>query len=463
MATSGLYGTSPTGPIQAVPGAETNGLYSGSVKFGVTGPTGPTGPTGAASTVAGPTGPTGSTGPTGPTGAASTVAGPTGPTGPTGSQGVTGPTGAASTVAGPTGPTGSTGTTGATGPTGSTGVAGPTGSTGASGPTGPTGTTGATGPTGPQGQAGSGITYKGSVATVEALPSVGNNVGDAYTVLSNSHLYIWSGTAWVDNGNLIGPTGSTGPTGPTGATGATGAGGALGWYGAFQDATNQILSSTTTAQAINIGIVDEANGVSIVSGNRITFANAATYSVIWTAQLINTDTQIHNAQIWLRKNGVDVVDSNSTFSVPNSHGGVYGALVPSVNYVLTLAAGDYLQLMWVADSTQVQMDTLAAGTSPTTPRSPSVIVTATQVMYTQLGPTGPTGSTGAAGTVGPTGPTGAASTVAGPTGPTGTAGTNGPTGPTGAASTVAGPTGPTGTAGPTGPSYGGYAYTWFMV
>jgi len=57
-----------------------------------------------------------------------------------------------------------------------------------------------------------------------------------------------------------------------------------------------------------------------------------------------------------------------------------------------------------------------------------VVFTATQVMYTQLGPTGPTGSQG----------------IQGPTGPTGAQGLAGPTGPTGANSTVAGPTGPTG-------------------
>jgi hypothetical protein len=266
---------------------------------------------------------------------------------------------------GPTGPVGANGPTGPTGANGSIGPTGPTGTTGANGPTGPTGTTGAGGPTGPTGS-----------------------------------------------------TGLTGPTGPTGTTGATGAGGALGYYGAFQDATNQTLSSTTTAQAINIGITDEANGVAIVSGNQIKFSYAGTYSITWSAQFVNTDTNIHNAQVWVRKNGADITDSNSDFSIPNSHGGSNGQLVPSVNYVMTLAANDYLQLMWGADSTQVSLQTIAAGTSPTSPRSPAVIVTAVQVMYTQLGPTGPTGSTGSTGSTGPTGPTGSTG-IAGPTGPTG--------------------------------------------
>ena len=132
---------------------------------GAAGPTGPTGPTGAT----GPSG-NGPTGPTGPTGADSTVAGPTGPTG------------ADSTVAGPTGPSG---------------------------------------PTGPTGSQGSGFTYKGTVATVIALPAIGNTVGDAYVVQADDHIYIWDGATWTDAGpvttTITGPTGSTGPTGPTGA------------------------------------------------------------------------------------------------------------------------------------------------------------------------------------------------------------------------------------------------------
>jgi hypothetical protein len=158
---------------------------------------------------------TGPTGPLGPTGAQSTVTGPTGPTGPTGATGpaVTGPTGAASTVTGPTGPQGVTGPTGPTGATGPIGLA--------SNVTGPTGATGATGPQGTS------IKFKGSVATVGALPVGSNNVNDAYVVDSDGNLYVWNGGVWQDVGQIVGPEGPTGPTGPIGAdstvTGPTGA------------------------------------------------------------------------------------------------------------------------------------------------------------------------------------------------------------------------------------------------
>lgn len=386
----------------------------------------------------GPTGPTGSAGPTGPTGAASTVAGPTGSVGATGP---TGPTGAASTAVGPTGATGPTGI-GSTGPTGPTGAAssvvGPTGATG------PTGSTGAAstvaGPTGPTGNTGN-----------------------------------------------VGPTGSTGiagPTGPTGALGPTGPGGALAYWGSFWDTTTQTVAAINTPQAITINTADAANnGVSIVSSSRVTFANAGVYSLTFSIQFTNTSTSNGSTQIWLKKNGTNLADTNSHYDVPDKQGSAYSSEVFTVNFVLELAASDYIQVFWQTATTSVSLETLAA--SGGYPRTPSIIFTAAQVMYTNLGPTGsvgPTGPTGSTGTsitgpTGPTGATGAASTVAGPTGPTGAnglvgptgstgavgptgptgadstvVGPTGPTGATGAASTVAGPTGPTGSIGPTGPT-----------
>jgi hypothetical protein len=225
---------------------------------------------------------------------------------------------------------------------------------------------------------------------------------------------------------------------------------------------------------VNIGNNDpDSNGVSITSGNRITFANSGVYNVQYSLQFQNdgTGNKNYNADVWLRLNNNDVPDTNSIYWIPSQNGSTPGELIAAVNYVLQLDAGDYLQLAWAVSDIDVSIATIAAQTGPTVPQTPGVIVTATQVMYTQVGPTGPTGSTGATGPTGaqgdvgptgptgsngsngPTGPTGAQGDV-GPTGPTGAQGDVGPTGPTGAASTVAGPTGPTGATGPTGPNTG---------
>lgn len=468
MATSGLYGSSPTGGLVAAPGAESAGLYGNTTNFGgtyfewfifqesATAPATPTGGSWNFTTNVGvpPTGWT-TAPPTNPTNTVWfsiaivnsrntaalvwTVPAPLikqGPTGPTGSIGPTGSVG----------PTGSTGPTGNTGPTGSVGATGPTGPTGSTGNTGPTGSIGNTGPTGPTGATGSASTVAGPTGPTGAQGNVGATgptgaTGSASTVAGPT--------------GPTGNTGNTGPTGPTGSLGPTGPGGALAYWGSFWDTTTQTVAVINTPQAITINTADAANnGVSVVSSSRVTFANAGVYSLTFSIQFTNTSTANGSTQIWLRKNGTNLADTNSHYDVPDKQGSAYSSEVFTVNFVLQLAASDYIQVYWQTATTSVQLETIAA--SGGYPRTPSIIFTAAQVMYTNLGPTGPTGASGNAGANGPTGPTGSAGTN-GPTGPTGTNGINGPTGPTGAnGSSITGPTGPTGPnstiAGPTGPT-----------
>jgi hypothetical protein len=91
---------------------------------------------------------------------------------------------------------------------------------GAVGPTGPQGVTGPQGNLGPTGSQGTNIQLKGRVAAVANLPSSGNVVNDAYFVTDQTAVYVWTGSAWVSVGPIIGPTGLTGSTGLTGPTGA---------------------------------------------------------------------------------------------------------------------------------------------------------------------------------------------------------------------------------------------------
>jgi len=150
-------------------------------------------------------------------------------------------------------------------------------------------------------------------------------------------------------------------------------------YGAFQDSTDQTAASTTAAYAITLNTTDYSVGVSIVSNSQITVRSAGVYNIQFSIQLANTNTQIHDVDIWFRKNGTDVAGSNSKFSVPNSHGGTDGHLIAALNFYIQLAAGDYVQLMWSTTSTDVSIEHLAAQTSPTRPTTPSVIVTVNKV------------------------------------------------------------------------------------
>lgn len=108
------------------------------------------------------------------------------------------------------------------------GPQGPQGETGPVGPAGPTGPQGVKGDTGEQGPAGTSVALKGSVATVEDLPSSDQTTGDLYVVLADGDGYVWNGSSWDDCGPIRGPQGETGAAGATGATGPAGATGVQG-------------------------------------------------------------------------------------------------------------------------------------------------------------------------------------------------------------------------------------------
>jgi hypothetical protein len=186
----------------------------------------------------------------------------------------------------------------------------------------------------------------------------------------------------------------------------TGAGGASGFWGSFWSNQDQSAANTTTAYPITFNNTDpDSIGVSIVSNSQITFANAGVYNIQFSAQADRVSgSGSDSIDIWFRKNGTNIPESNGVITVAG--GAAAAKTIASWNYMLKLSAGDYVELAWRTSDTNLQLIHEASATSPTRPAIPSVIVTAQQVMNTQLGPQGATGIQGATG-VGATGSTGA--------------------------------------------------------
>lgn len=150
-------------------------------------------------------------------------------------------------------------------------------------------------------------------------------------------------------------------------------------YGAFHHTTSITAAAINTAYAMPLNTNDYTNGVSIVSSSRITAANAGLYNLQFSAQLTNTDTVAHEVSIWLRKNGTDVASTNSIVSVPSSHGGSDGHMLPAWNFFIQLSAGDYVELMWCTDNLSVFIEATSTLSTPTRPATPSLIVTVDRV------------------------------------------------------------------------------------
>jgi hypothetical protein len=146
-------------------------------------------------------------------------------------------------------------------------------------------------------------------------------------------------------------------------------------YGAFQSLVDQAISSANTAYAMTLDTTDYSNGVTLSNSSRMNVKNAGVYNFQWSGQFNNTDSQIHDVSVWLRKNGANVAGSTGFISIPNSHGGVDGHAIIGWNYFLELAANDYIELWWSATSTAISLEHLPTQTSPTRPSTASLITT----------------------------------------------------------------------------------------
>ena len=163
------------------------------------------------------------------------------------------------------------------------------------------------------------------------------------------------------------------------------ANGSINYCGAFQDSTTQTIASTTVAYVMTLNTVDYSNGVTVESNptgpanSRVVFQNSGVYNIQWSGQFQNANVSIRDVSVWLRKNGSDVTGSTGLVSIPNAHGGNSGAIIVGWNYILQVNAEDWIEFVWNASSTAVTLAASAGGTTPTTPSTASLIITATQV------------------------------------------------------------------------------------
>ena len=150
----------------------------------------------------------------------------------------------------------------------------------------------------------------------------------------------------------------------------------LGYYGAFSDVTDQFATVINTGYPMLLGVTDLTNGVTVVSGSRVTIANTGIYNIQWSAQFRNPTANEHDVTIWLRKNGVDVPGSAGVVSVPKKHGSFDGHNLPSWNFLLDAIAGDYYEFVWSTQDLAVFISFEPAGSPP--PSTASVVLTVTQ-------------------------------------------------------------------------------------
>lgn len=151
-----------------------------------------------------------------------------------------------------------------------------------------------------------------------------------------------------------------------------------GYYGSFYSSVDQ--TDGTNPYAMAAEFTADADGVSMELNlsnkkTRMTFAHTGTYNIQFSAQLHNTGGggSGNTVNIWFRLNDNDIANSDTKVTVPSNAPYVVAAW----NFMLSLAAGDYVEIIWFTDNSNIILEHEAAGANH--PAIPSIIMTAQQV------------------------------------------------------------------------------------
>lgn len=145
------------------------------------------------------------------------------------------------------------------------------------------------------------------------------------------------------------------------------------FYGSFVKTTDQVPTLANTANAITWDSTLTANGVSIgAPTSRIVCANAGLYKFSASFQLTSSSASVKNVWFWFRKNGVDVANTSMITSLDSAT----AIRTPSRSLFFSMAAGDYLELMWASDSVNATLDNVPA--TAFAPAAPAAILSVNQ-------------------------------------------------------------------------------------
>jgi hypothetical protein len=146
------------------------------------------------------------------------------------------------------------------------------------------------------------------------------------------------------------------------------------YYGEFVKTNSQSPAAANTAYPLTFNSTLIANGVSIgTTTSEIYVAQAGLYNIACSVQITSGNSSQKSIWVWLRLNGTtDFPNSARVASITLNN----GYLVVSLNEVASLAAGDFIEVMYAADNTNVSIATVAA--TAFAPAAPAVILAVTQ-------------------------------------------------------------------------------------
>lgn len=146
------------------------------------------------------------------------------------------------------------------------------------------------------------------------------------------------------------------------------------YYGTFNLTTDYSPPLADTAYPVVFNNTQSANGVALgTPASRVVVVESGFYNISATLQYTSSNASSKNVYSWIRKNGVDIVQSSRILSLSGS--GVYSPVLISES--VSLAANDYIEIVMASTDTAVSL--IAAPATAFAPGSPAVSLVVEQI------------------------------------------------------------------------------------
>ncbi len=149
--------------------------------------------------------------------------------------------------------------------------------------------------------------------------------------------------------------------------------------GSFYSTETQSITGTTEQPYIMYTeVTDISQGITVVDNTKFTVESGGTYNLIFSAQMDKSSYSLPSLiGVWLRINGEDVEWSAGEVGTPPTV--IQSRVILGWNYVYTLNAGDYMELVWYSNNESTIIKATPRNEELGIPGVPSVAVTITQV------------------------------------------------------------------------------------
>jgi hypothetical protein len=140
--------------------------------------------------------------------------------------------------------------------------------------------------------------------------------------------------------------------------------------GLFFSTTDQPIAVINTAQPIDFPIEYLNNAVRVNSGtdSRIYVDIGGVYNFQFSGQLLSGSASAKQVYIWISRNGTDIGYSTHQYTVSGSN----THLNISWNFDIDLDAGEYIEMKWASNDTNMKLEA-AVATAPH-PGMPSAVI-----------------------------------------------------------------------------------------